>query len=124
VDTVNAMTVTTVKQEASLCGHRVLVRHQRDALSVEVFETVGQPQGWTKAEGITDLFAEIVAVGWEAPPRPVHTGDGHADFMRIDFTGLRVWVDGRQVTARDAVDAFSRGVVIALEAALARPEQP
>ena len=101
---------------SSLTGlPKVTIRCPDGAFTAEVYETLLGDPHWAPLD-IADLLADLTAIGWgladNSPPEP----DG-VDFVRFTYENLRVWVDGRQVTAATAVAAMGRGLVHAVTTA-------
>jgi len=86
---------------------RVKLRFAPGSLVVEVFETLDGDPHWAPL-AVDDLVADLVALGWSLPD--VEPVDGGVEFLRVTHDGLRAEVDGRQVSATDAVHALVRGL--------------
>jgi hypothetical protein len=107
------------EQDSTGYGHRVSVRFPCGTLRVEVHEG---DDGWTDTPGLADLFASTVAIGWDVPPRAEPANP--VDFVQVTFDDLmHVEVDGEPVEPAEAVSAFGRGLLQAIERALDRFDQ-
>lgn len=118
------MAKLTEIQETHSGGHTLKLRYDPDGLQVEVYETTIATPDWVDAPLLVPLIAPIAGIGWDIPEETDNWRiETSAEVLRITHNGVRAWLDGKQVHTKLVLEAFSRGLLAALESAIAATGQ-